>query len=118
MNKKNKKSKAKLNRIARDKQWQAKSQEIRARDNNECQLCKSKSNLNVHHIINRSHKSLWLDDNNLITLCCKCHKFSCWNSAHRNSFIFSAWFADKYEDRAYYLISKFEQLWIKQAAKI
>jgi len=49
--------------------------EVLARDNYTCQVCKSRNNLNVHHIIpNRIDSSKILDINNAITLCEKCHE--------------------------------------------
>ena len=54
----------------RSAEWQAKRDEIIKRDGGRCQMCKSESNLRVHH---KSYDDL-LDDDNLITLCNKCHE--------------------------------------------
>lgn len=43
---------------------------IKKRDNFECQLCKSKKDLNIHHI---DYKKKNTQSGNLITLCRKCN---------------------------------------------
>lgn len=46
---------------------------IKIRDNNKCQLCGSEENLEVHHI---DYIKKNCDENNLITLCRKCHNIT------------------------------------------
>jgi 5-methylcytosine-specific restriction endonuclease McrA len=46
---------------------------ILERDNCRCQFCGARSNLQVHHIIYRSHGGPDAEDN-LITLCATCHE--------------------------------------------
>ena len=59
--------------------WKEKSLEIRRRDKGLCRVCLSRGilttrNLSVHHIIPINEQSdLWLDNDNLITVCNKCH---------------------------------------------
>jgi len=70
---------------ARNRNWIKK---IKDRDNNECRLCQSKDNLEVHHIMPMSkmiekyniktHKDTYIIDDfwdidNWITVCSKCH---------------------------------------------
>ena len=58
--------------------WKRRSKEIRKRDNNTCQGCGSRGNLQVHHIIPyRISKDN--SDKNLITLCNHCHQVREWN---------------------------------------
>jgi 5-methylcytosine-specific restriction endonuclease McrA len=45
---------------------------ILERDSWRCQFCGTRSNLQVHHIIYRSHGGLD-DEANLITVCASCH---------------------------------------------
>lgn len=72
--------------------WRKKRKDIKKRDNNECQWCKKegrvtidtgtlnrngrkKNALIVHHIKERlEHPELALDDDNLVTVCFKCHE--------------------------------------------
>lgn len=51
---------------------------IWGRDNFTCQLCGSRSHLEVHHKIPES-KGGTLDESNLTTLCCSCNR-KAWNS--------------------------------------
>lgn len=55
--------------------WKHKRAEILKRDHNECKICcDNKEGLQVHHIYSLdTHWQLRLDNNNLITLCAKCH---------------------------------------------
>ena len=46
---------------------------ILERDNWRCQFCGTRSNLQVHHIIYRSHGGPD-DEDNLITVCVTCHE--------------------------------------------
>ena len=60
--------------------WTKKSQEIREKANNLCEVCRDKGiyiydNLEVHHITKvKDDESLLLDNWNLICLCQECHK--------------------------------------------
>lgn len=59
--------------------WKNKRQEIIKRDNNECQICKVLYKFvpsdDVHHIVPMTKDfSKRLENNNLISLCSKCHK--------------------------------------------
>ncbi|GAB3061934.1 HNH endonuclease [Salinicoccus sesuvii] len=72
--------------------WRRKRDDIKGRDNNECQWCKAEGKLKmdvgrrdsegkktviliVHHIQELEHRpDLRLDDNNLITICFECHE--------------------------------------------
>ena len=60
--------------------WKSKAEEIKQRDKYLCQVCMSKNifnykELETHHIVPLSENwDLRLDNNNLITLCEKCHK--------------------------------------------
>ena len=58
-----------------DPRWQKKRLSILERDNWKCTYCDNdKSTLMVHHLI-YEHKFAWeADDENLITLCQKCHE--------------------------------------------
>ena len=48
---------------------------IKSRDNNECQLCGSKTELQPHHILPRNQfPEKACDNDNIITLCKTCHK--------------------------------------------
>lgn len=58
--------------------WRRKAAEIRRRDNNECKCCKSKGRYApaecVHHKKEiKDYPELALDDDNLISLCSRCH---------------------------------------------
>jgi 5-methylcytosine-specific restriction endonuclease McrA len=96
-------SKTRRQRIDKRKLWQAKSIEIRARDNNQCCICNNTEYLNVHHIIPKQNKDLWLDNNNLITLCCSCHKYNYELSAHKNPFAFLLWLKEHKPNQYNYL---------------
>ena len=60
--------------------WKDKSLEIRDKANNLCEVCKDKgrfiyNNLSVHHIEKiKDAPEKYLDNNNLICLCSRCHK--------------------------------------------
>ena len=63
--------------------WRKKRNQIRERDNHECQWCKDEGKLTlrkdalliVHHIIELKHDpSLRLRDDNLILICFECHE--------------------------------------------
>ena len=59
-----------------DARWKLKANNIRKRDNHECQLCGAKkTQLDVHHIRYISGREAWdYDDGDLVTLCHKCHE--------------------------------------------
>lgn len=66
--------------IFRDKHRTA----IMNRDNNECQLCGSKTKLQPHHILpKKEYPELICDINNIITLCKDCHI----NKAHPKGYL-------------------------------
>lgn len=60
----------------RNPKWQRRKSEIMLRDNFKCQICGDMENtLNVHHIRYVKGREPWeYDDNELITLCEKCHE--------------------------------------------
>lgn len=66
--------------LRRTNAWKNKSIEIRKRDRNLCRVCLDHGSINtkhlsVHHIIPiNEDKGLYLDNDNLITLCDKCHE--------------------------------------------
>ena len=66
--------------LRRTNAWKNKSIEIRKRDHFTCRVCLyngtlTTKNLSVHHIIPiNEDKSLYLDNDNLITLCIDCHE--------------------------------------------
>ena len=75
-------SKSKRIKFYKSTEWIKKRKEIVDRDNNECQVCKSKgyatvgqlTALDVHHKVHLEDSwSRRLDDSNLITLCRPCH---------------------------------------------
>lgn len=59
-----------------DARWKLKANNIRKRDNHECQLCGAKkTQLDVHHIRYIPGREAWdYDDGDLVTLCHKCHE--------------------------------------------
>ena len=59
-----------------DARWKLKANNIRKRDNHECQLCAAKkTQLDVHHIRYISGREAWdYDDGDLVTLCHECHE--------------------------------------------
>ncbi len=76
---KNEVLKGNVDALYKSKQWQEKRKKIIERDHNECQRCKivkhkySKGNI-VHHIVElRDDVELMLEDDNLETVCAKCH---------------------------------------------
>lgn len=81
------------------------------RDNWTCQKCEKDlknvkaSNRNIHHVLPRQYKTMFFDEQNLITLCASCHHFSK-ESPHQNALLFSYWFMNKFPNRYNYLINK------------
>lgn len=59
-----------------DTRWKLKANNIRKRDNHECQVCGAKKKqLDVHHIRYVSGREAWdYDDGDLVTLCHECHE--------------------------------------------
>lgn len=56
-------------------EWNVRANEIKKRDNYTCQDCGSFSKLEVHHLKYKGDLLPWLyEDEELITLCKKCHK--------------------------------------------
>lgn len=76
--------------------WQRKREEIIKRDSGLCRLCLhngtlTRANLEVHHIISIvRNDSLKLDNNNLITLCNKCHNKVETNESYVDTLLFLA----------------------------
>jgi len=73
----------------KDQEWR---ERIKARDNNECVICKRKEFLDCHHILPRENLSTRWNLNNGLLLCKKHHKFSREISPHKNPYIFFIWF--------------------------
>lgn len=83
-------SKAKLKKkekAEKNKKWKELSKSIR--DNIKCcQICNSKNNLQIHHILEKKYyPELYFENNNLICLCPKHHLFGA-ESAHRGAMAF------------------------------
>ena len=101
-----KREKRRLKREHREK-WDLVRKNILVRDNYECQVCHQKiknlKGIAVHHIIPREFKELFFDENNLITLCSRHHKWDKY-SAHLNSLWFSEFFKKNFPERYGYLI--------------
>ena len=58
-----------------DEEYKRFRSKVLKRDNKQCQMCKSKKRLQVHHIMKWSlASSLRYDESNGITLCYCCHK--------------------------------------------
>lgn len=72
------------------------------RDNNTCQYCGSKEDLQVHHIISRKNSNTKYDVDNGITLCKRCHAKISLNNNER--MLFMLWYFKKFG------IEKYEQL--------
>lgn len=76
--------------------WLKARLECLERDNYRCQICGNKfdkakpGGTAVHHIIPRQYKELFLELDNLITLCSRCHRWSK-DSPHQNALWFSEW---------------------------
>lgn len=74
MRKKVNKKLTKYQVLLKDKRWFLKKHEILDRDNNECTMCYSARNLQVHHKKYMRGRMPWEYDNkDLITLCERCH---------------------------------------------
>ena len=113
-----KKEKRRLKRELKEA-WKKVRLEVLERDNYECQMCKHKldptkpSGTHTHHIVPRQYKELFLDKNNLLTLCTMCHKWSK-RSAHQNAIYFVMWFKDAFPDRFVYLYEKMVEIHKKE----
>lgn len=94
------KQKKKLDKEAREKAL--------FRYNQKCAVpsCLETKRLNAHHIIPREIIELRWDEDNLIVLCPRHHKFSRQLSAHKNSFAFCLFLQQVYPVQYYNLISK------------
>lgn len=56
-------------------EWLKKRYFIKERDNNECNNCQNKNELQVHHTLYFENKNLWeYEDEYLVTLCKNCHQ--------------------------------------------
>ena len=66
------------------------------RDNYECQICGNRLDreklrgMAIHHIIPRQYRELFLELDNLITLCSRCHRWGK-DSPHQNALWFAEW---------------------------
>ena len=69
-----------IDKLRGKNKWRMKSLEIRAKANNLCEVCREQgeyiyNDLEVHHITKLSEDiSQWLNNDNLVCLCTKCHK--------------------------------------------
>ena len=81
--------------------WRKKRKQILQRDNNECQICKSKGRYSkgttVHHIKHlKARPDLALTDSNLLTVCDTCH-----NDLH----------PEKFNNKPNVIKNKFKERW-------
>jgi len=86
-------------KIEFNKKWKETRERVIARDGGGCVICGSKLQLNVHHIIPREVEEYFFDENNLITLCLRHHKYGSpktFLSAHKNVFPFIVWLMEDY----------------------
>ena len=106
-------TKAKLKKLEKKrinklfKEWTLK---VKARDNNQCIICKNKKMLNAHHIITRSNEKLRFDIDNGASLCPLHHNFSREISAHKNSFAFFIWMQENRKEQYESLKKKWKEL--------
>lgn len=76
--------------------WMKARSECLERDNHTCQICGYKFDKTkpggtaVHHIVPRQYKELFLELDNLITLCSRCHRWGK-DSPHQNALWFAEW---------------------------
>lgn len=66
------------NKFYKTYKWQQKRKEILNRDNYECQVCKSKGRFHIGECVHHKkelklYPELAMDNDNLITLCNRCH---------------------------------------------
>mgnify|MGYP003817883989 CR=1 FL=1 len=55
--------------------WKNLAKKIKERDGYRCQRCGSRNGLSVHHIKPpRGNEDLFFDENNLVTICMRCHR--------------------------------------------
>ena len=81
---------SKLSRVRLEvKDYEALHQAILRRDRWCCQFCGGRMNLQVHHIEARSHLGSDAEEN-LITLCARCHE-----SLHRRKYDGKAWIEEE-----------------------
>ena len=81
-----------MTRTADKKSWNIIREKVRERDGHRCIVCGRTEHIQVHHLISREIKELWLDMNNLICLCPSHHKFSHHElSFHGNSMLAAIW---------------------------
>lgn len=88
--KRNQKQEKLLIRKLEDKAWELMSRYIRLKDGR-CVRCGSTERNQVHHVFSRRYKVVKFDEDNLITLCHKCHTYAEYNEA-----VFNLWFEDKF----------------------
>jgi len=89
-----KKKLKKLEKREVNRQFKEWAEVARASGHNECAICKSTVNIQIHHIIPRQVKEFRFDQNNAIILCVLHHKFSNQISPHKNPFVFFLWLRD------------------------
>ena len=57
-------------------EWKAKAEQVKQRDEHECQICGNWKSLHVHHVVYESELLAWeYPDNYYITLCETCHLY-------------------------------------------
>ena len=85
---------------------------VKARDNNMCQVCMKKvegHNCQAHHILPKRIKGMRWDVNNGITLCYNHHKVGNF-SAHMNAIWFTFWFKTNHNKQFRYIIDKLTRI--------
>ncbi len=96
----------------KNKQWNIVRQEVKDLQNNKCYMCNAEiygMSAHIHHIADRRFKELFLEKQNLILLCPRCHKFDKL-SVHNTSIYFSEMLRKKEPERYYYLLKMIDVL--------
>ena len=87
--------------------WNLVRQQVKDIQNNKCYLCNKEvygKSANIHHIIDKRFKELYLDINNLILLCPICHRLGK-IAVHNTSIYFSEILRKKEPKRYKYLMN-------------
>jgi len=71
----------------------------------ECELCKNKENLQIHHLFSRKNYSLRWDEDNVIVVCPRCH-FWC----HQNTLLLAEKIRQKNEKKFLRLLEKVKKI--------